>query len=212
MVRTKVPYVRSLMSSFKHTLSIFMVGRESIRENWILLADTQEKHETGPGSILASGNLPGLDSSVSSPHGPALSPCAACQSCTVLPHALARLRRDTGERRDIGNPHTELTQWVVSFRQCDDLRATSMTTYKLPMKLKQINPLHLKSPTPLCNIRPNSFSGDRHRMEHAIFRCGEDVLPERVRCEESALRKVQCQLTPNDRTAVLLTARTSASP
>jgi hypothetical protein len=41
MVRTKVPYVRSLMFSFKHTLSISMVGRESIRENWILLAGTQ---------------------------------------------------------------------------------------------------------------------------------------------------------------------------
>jgi hypothetical protein len=34
------------MFSFEHSLSIFMVGRESIKENWILLADTQEKHET----------------------------------------------------------------------------------------------------------------------------------------------------------------------
>jgi len=46
-VHTKVPYVKSLMFSFKHTSPIFIVGRESIRENYILSADTQEKQKTG---------------------------------------------------------------------------------------------------------------------------------------------------------------------
>ena len=54
-IRTRVPYVKSLMFSFKHTSPIFMVGRESIRENWTSSAVTQEKHETGPRLIMASG-------------------------------------------------------------------------------------------------------------------------------------------------------------
>ena len=54
-VLTKVPYVKSLMFSFRQASPIFMVGRESTRENWTSSAVTQEKRETGPGLITASG-------------------------------------------------------------------------------------------------------------------------------------------------------------
>jgi len=67
------------------------------------------------------------------------------------------------------------------------------------MKLQQIDPLSLKSPTPLGDVRSNDFSSYRHRMENAVFRCGEDVLPERIRCEELALRKSNVSLRRKNR-------------
>jgi hypothetical protein len=63
-VLTRVPYVKSLMFSFRQTSPIFMVGRESIRENWTSSAITREKRETGPRLIMAGGiylDLVGVD-------------------------------------------------------------------------------------------------------------------------------------------------------
>jgi hypothetical protein len=67
-------------------------------------------------------------------------------------------------------------------------------TYELPMELEQIDLFHLKSSTPLGDVRSHGISGDRHRMEDAVFRCCEDVLPVGVRCEELALQEYKVSL------------------
>jgi hypothetical protein len=67
------------------------------------------------------------------------------------------------------------------------------------MELKKIDPFRLKSSTPLGDVRSYGFSGNGHGMEHAVFRCGEDVLPERIRCEELALQEKNVSLR-NDTT------------
>ena len=69
-----------------------------------------------------------------------------------------------------------------------------MKTYKLPMELEQIDFFRLESSTPLCDVRSHGISGNRHRMEHAVFCCCEDVFSERIRCEELALQEDKVSL------------------
>jgi hypothetical protein len=69
-----------------------------------------------------------------------------------------------------------------------------LLTYELPMELKQIDLFRLESSTPLRDVRLHGISGHRHRVEHAVFCCGEDVFPERIRCEELALQKYKVSL------------------
>ena len=69
-----------------------------------------------------------------------------------------------------------------------------MKTYKLPMELEQIDLFRLESSTPLSNVRSYGISGHHHRVEYAVFRCCEDVLPVGVRCEELALQEDKVSL------------------
>jgi hypothetical protein len=80
------------------------------------------------------------------------------------------------------------------------------------VELEQIDPFGLKSPTPLGDISSHGLPGDCHRVEHAVFGCGEDVVPERVRYEELALQKYHVSLLEDYQIKTLLTAKTSASP
>jgi hypothetical protein len=83
---------------------------------------------------------------------------------------------------------------TVSTRHSAIRRVDLIKTYELPMELEQINLFCLKPSTPLADIRSDGFSGDRHRMEHAVFRRGEDVFPERIRREELALQNNSVRL------------------
>ena len=76
---------------------------------------------------------------------------------------------------------------MVSIRHATCRQVDLMKTYKLPMELEQIDFFRLESSTPLCDVRSHGISGNRHRMEHAVFCCCEDVFSERIRCEELAL-------------------------
>jgi hypothetical protein len=62
------------------------------------------------------------------------------------------------------------------------------------MELEQIDFVCLESSTSFGDIRSHGVSGNRHRVEHAVFCCGEDVFSERVGCEELALRRYNVSL------------------
>jgi len=70
----------------------------------------------------------------------------------------------------------------------------NIETHELPMKLKQIDPFCLKSPTSFSDVRSDSIYSDLHRMEYAVLCCGEDVLPERIGGEKLALQRYDVSL------------------
>jgi hypothetical protein len=62
------------------------------------------------------------------------------------------------------------------------------------MELEQIDSVRLQSSTSLGDVRSHGVSGDRHRVEDAVFRCREDGFSEGVGCEELALRRYDVSL------------------